>query len=158
MHGLGLGSNRGLYRCNAVWIGVDPFQTAALSHGLHVCHRQAERLDAWHAIACRRLGRRCCGLRFFTRCVTWGAVGALSETLALVNAEAFGRIDRMKVLLNGIAATVGFGPPWKTDVMATLSQIGCVILPDGVTTVSNIIGAAALSEALKSNATLTKLE
>jgi response regulator RpfG family c-di-GMP phosphodiesterase len=60
-----------------------------------------------------------------------GAVGALSETLALVNAEAFGRIDRMKVLLGGIAAKVGFGPPWKCDVMATLSHLGCVILPDG---------------------------
>jgi len=60
-----------------------------------------------------------------------GAVGALSETLALVNAEAFGRIDRMKVLLNAIAPAVGFGPPWKTEVMATLSQLGCVILPDG---------------------------
>ena len=60
-----------------------------------------------------------------------GAVGALSETLALVNAEAFGRIDRMKVLLEGIAGKVGFGPPWKTEVMATLSQLGCVILPDG---------------------------
>ncbi len=60
-----------------------------------------------------------------------GAVGALSETLALVNAEAFGRIDRMKVLLSGIAPAAGFGPPWKTEVMATLSQLGCVILPDG---------------------------
>ncbi len=60
-----------------------------------------------------------------------GAVGALSETLALVNPEAFGRIDRMKALLNGIAAAVGFGPPWKAEVMATLSQLGCVILPDG---------------------------
>jgi response regulator RpfG family c-di-GMP phosphodiesterase len=60
-----------------------------------------------------------------------GAVGALSETLALVNAEAFGRIDRIKVLLNGIAGQVGFGPPWQVNVMASLSQIGCVILPDG---------------------------
>ena len=60
-----------------------------------------------------------------------GAVGALSETLALVNPEAFGRIDRLKALLGGIAPAVGFGPPWKCDVMATLSQLGCVILPDG---------------------------
>ncbi|MGE0334403.1 MAG: HD domain-containing phosphohydrolase [Gammaproteobacteria bacterium] len=59
-----------------------------------------------------------------------GAVGALGETLALVNPEAFGRIDRLKELLRVVAPQVGFGPPWKIDVMATLSQLGCVILSE----------------------------
>lgn len=60
-----------------------------------------------------------------------GAVGALSETLGLVNAEAFGRVDRMKALLAMLAPAAAYGPPWKVEVLATLSQLGCVILPDG---------------------------
>jgi response regulator RpfG family c-di-GMP phosphodiesterase len=60
-----------------------------------------------------------------------GAVGALGEALGLVNAEAFGRGDRMKALLEAIAPAMGYGPPWAVSVLATLSQLGCVVLPDG---------------------------
>lgn len=60
-----------------------------------------------------------------------GAVGALSEALGLVNAEAFGRVDRMKTLLRLLAPVAAYGPAWKVDILAALSQLGCVILPDG---------------------------
>lgn len=59
-----------------------------------------------------------------------GAVGALGDTLALVNPEAFGRTDRVKELLAALAPVVGYGPTWKVGVMATLSQLGCVVLSE----------------------------
>lgn len=59
-----------------------------------------------------------------------GAVGALGDTLGLVNPEAFGRIDRLKDLIAALGPAVGFGPAWKAGVLATLSQLGCVILSE----------------------------
>lgn len=60
-----------------------------------------------------------------------GAVAALGDTLALVNPEAFGRSDRMKKLLRALALRLKLQETWQLELLPTLSQLGCVILPDG---------------------------
>ena len=83
VHGLGFGSDGRLHGCDAFGVGIDPLQTALLCHGLHVGHRQAERLHAWHAGACggSLRGGRC----FFTCGLLHGCVAFM----ALMTFRAF---------------------------------------------------------------------
>ncbi len=73
-----------------------------------------------------------------------GAVRALSETLALVNPEAFGRVDRISQTMHDVASAAGCNIAWEIQVVAALSQIGCVILPSG--TLNKLAAGCALTE------------
>ena len=58
-----------------------------------------------------------------------GSVRVLSEILQLVNPEAFGRASRIRHYARAIAKRMGVANLWQLDTAASLSQIGCVILP-----------------------------
>ncbi len=59
-----------------------------------------------------------------------GSIGVLSEVLALVNPEAFGRSSRITRYVESIAAHLHVSELWTIKTAAMLSQIGCVILPE----------------------------
>lgn len=59
-----------------------------------------------------------------------GCVSVLTETLSLVNPEAFGRANRIERFTRAIAKQAGVGDLWKYEMAALLSQIGCVVLPE----------------------------
>lgn len=60
-----------------------------------------------------------------------GCISVLTETLSLVNPEAFGRANRVARFTRSIAQQVGDeGDLWKFEMAAMLSQIGCVVLPE----------------------------
>ncbi|MEF2145092.1 MAG: HD domain-containing phosphohydrolase [Desulfovibrionaceae bacterium] len=59
-----------------------------------------------------------------------GCVAVLTETLSLVNPEAFGRAARVARFTTAIAKQADCEELWKYEVAAMLSQIGCVILPE----------------------------
>ncbi len=61
-----------------------------------------------------------------------GSIGVLSEILALVNPEAFGRASRITRYAEMIAANLHVSEMWVIKTAAMLSQIGCVILPESV--------------------------
>lgn len=61
-----------------------------------------------------------------------GAVRVLGEVLALVNTTAFGRADRTRRLIHDLAAVLPEAGRWEVDVAATLSQLGCVVVPENV--------------------------
>ncbi len=98
VHRLGFCGDCRLNGSDAFGIGVDPFQTTALRHGLHFCHRQCEGLNAGHAGTC---GCMCCFLlRFFARCMTWGTIRALATFLVL--SARFTRLTWLTGLLWGL--------------------------------------------------------
>ena len=59
-----------------------------------------------------------------------GSIGVLSDVLSMVNPEAFGKTTRVKRLVRAVAAQMQLGDIWQYETMASLSQIGCVILPE----------------------------
>jgi response regulator RpfG family c-di-GMP phosphodiesterase len=59
-----------------------------------------------------------------------GCISVLSETLSLVNPEAFGRANRVARFARAIAQQAGVDNVWKYEMAAMLSQIGCVVLPE----------------------------
>ena len=61
-----------------------------------------------------------------------GSIGVLSEVLALVNPEAFGRSSRITRYAESIAVHLHVSELWSIKTAAMLSQIGCVILPESV--------------------------
>ena len=61
-----------------------------------------------------------------------GSLKALSDVLSLVNPEAFGRASRLKRYVTGLAHHMGLSDVWRLEIAASLSQIGCVILPDTI--------------------------
>jgi response regulator RpfG family c-di-GMP phosphodiesterase len=61
-----------------------------------------------------------------------GSIKVLSEVLALLNPEAFGRASRITRYVREIALKMGLADVWQLETAATLSQIGCIILPEGV--------------------------
>ena len=61
-----------------------------------------------------------------------GSIRVLSEVLALVNPEAFGRSSRITRYVELIAAHLHVSEAWSIKTAAMLSQIGCVILPESV--------------------------
>ena len=61
-----------------------------------------------------------------------GCIGVLSEVLALVNPEAFGRSARITRYVESIAENLHVSELWSIKTAAMLSQIGCVILPESV--------------------------
>ena len=59
-----------------------------------------------------------------------GAIKVLTDMLALVKPEAFGRASRISRHVRDIAAEMNLEQPWQYETAAMLSQIGCLALPD----------------------------
>ncbi len=73
-----------------------------------------------------------------------GSVHVLTEVLSLTNPEAFGRMARIKRLMRRVGEKIGIKRIWWLETLAMMSQIGCVILPDGV--LEKVATAAPLTE------------
>ena len=73
-----------------------------------------------------------------------GSIKVLTEVLALVNPEAFGRSSRLQRLVRDIANQMEIAEVWQFETAAMLSQIGCVILPE--TTLKKIYQGQKLNE------------
>ena len=61
-----------------------------------------------------------------------GSIKVLTELLALVNPEAFGRCSRIRNCVRKIAEQMELPDLWQLETAALLSQIGCVIFPEEV--------------------------
>lgn len=59
-----------------------------------------------------------------------GSIKVLSEVLALLNPEAFGRALRVASYAKRITAELGVNEIWQIVTAARLSQIGCITLPE----------------------------
>ena len=57
-----------------------------------------------------------------------GSIHVLTEVLSLVNPAAFGRAMRVRRYVHHIAGRLGLGSPWKFEVAAMMSQLGCVTI------------------------------
>ena len=57
-----------------------------------------------------------------------GSVQVLSEVLSLVNPAAFSRAMRIRRYISQVAAKMKLGSPWRYEVAAMMSQLGCVTL------------------------------
>ena len=58
-----------------------------------------------------------------------GCINMLTDVLALVNPEAFGRSNRIRNFCTEIASIYDVPDIWQIETAALLSQIGCVVLP-----------------------------
>lgn len=58
-----------------------------------------------------------------------GSIKVLTELLALINPDAFGRSNRIHRLVRQIALHLGVTKTWEMENAALLSQIGCMLLP-----------------------------
>lgn len=58
-----------------------------------------------------------------------GSVQVLTDVLALVNPEAFGRSERIRDLVVKMGARLEAKPLWQLELAAMLCQLGCVALP-----------------------------
>ncbi|MBI3602998.1 MAG: response regulator [Nitrospirae bacterium] len=59
-----------------------------------------------------------------------GSIKVLSDVLALVNPEAFGRSARVTRYVGEIAVQMNVPDLWCVKTAAMLSQVGCIILPE----------------------------
>ena len=59
-------------------------------------------------------------------------IHVLTDVLSLVNPEAFGRTTRLKRHMHDLAHSMGLPQIWSLETAALLSQIGAVLLPQGV--------------------------
>lgn len=59
-----------------------------------------------------------------------GCIKVLSEILALLNPEAFGRATRITRYVKEVASQLQAPNLWQLETAATLSQMGCIILPE----------------------------
>jgi response regulator RpfG family c-di-GMP phosphodiesterase len=73
-----------------------------------------------------------------------GSIKVLSEILAIVKPEVFGRIDRLRAKAGEIAARLGDVPVWEIDTAANLALLGCVGLAPEL--MDRVISGAALSD------------
>ncbi|MBW1959068.1 MAG: response regulator [Deltaproteobacteria bacterium] len=60
-----------------------------------------------------------------------GSINVLTKVLSLVNPEAFGRSSRIKRYVKQVADKLELPDIWRLELAAMLSQIGCVIFPEG---------------------------
>ncbi len=61
-----------------------------------------------------------------------GSVSVLSETLSMVNPEAFSRGSRIRRYVRHVVNELQLGGVWQFELAAMLSQIGCVAVPPEV--------------------------
>ena len=71
-----------------------------------------------------------------------GALGIVSEILAIVSPPAFQRSTRVETIVRQLASALALPEPWRFQVAATLSQLGCVAVP------SEIIDRAGVEDGL----------
>ena len=65
------------------------------------------------------------------------SIQVLTEILSLVNPEAFGRTMRIRRYVKHIASKLGWESPWRYEIAAMLSQLGCITLhPDTLAAVA----------------------
>ncbi len=57
-----------------------------------------------------------------------GSIQVLTEVLSLVNPSAFGRALRMRRYIHHVAKHMALADPWRFEVAAMMSQLGCVTL------------------------------
>jgi CheY-like chemotaxis protein len=57
-----------------------------------------------------------------------GSIHVLTEVLSLVNPAAFGRAVRLRRYVHHIAQRMSLRSPWRFEVAAMMSQLGCVTL------------------------------
>jgi len=74
-----------------------------------------------------------------------GSIGVLIEVLSLVNPTAFSRTHRIRRYVKHMAEQLKLPDLWQYELAATLSQIGCVVVPP------DIMEKAYLHQALNSN-------
>ncbi|HEY1273096.1 MAG TPA: response regulator, partial [Terriglobales bacterium] len=55
-----------------------------------------------------------------------GTIQVLSEVLSLANPAAFGRATRLRRYMSHLVAELGLSKPWRFEVAALMSQLGCV--------------------------------
>jgi response regulator RpfG family c-di-GMP phosphodiesterase len=73
-----------------------------------------------------------------------GSIRALTDILALSSPTLFGRANRIRQLASAIAREAAYEDTWRLDVAASLSQIGCISLPDH--TAARLFNGEELSE------------
>ena len=61
-----------------------------------------------------------------------GCVKVLSDVLALVNPLAFGQASRIRRTVDGLLRRVPVPQPWRLEIAALLSSLGCVTLAEGL--------------------------
>jgi response regulator RpfG family c-di-GMP phosphodiesterase len=61
-----------------------------------------------------------------------GSVRILSEVLSLASPLAFGRANRLKALVTGLAEKLEVSERWPVEIAAMLSQLGSISLPEEV--------------------------
>jgi hypothetical protein len=61
-----------------------------------------------------------------------GCIKMLTEILNQVNPEAFGRSERIKRHVKNMVGPLGLKEPWKHELAAMLSQIGCIFIPEEI--------------------------
>lgn len=61
-----------------------------------------------------------------------GSIQVLTEALSLANPEAYGRANRIKILMHKLAKAADVPITWELDIAAMLSHIGCMALPRAV--------------------------
>jgi response regulator RpfG family c-di-GMP phosphodiesterase len=71
-----------------------------------------------------------------------GCVRVLGEVLALVSPPAFGRANRAQQLVRSLGLFLPPAAAWDVELAATLSQLGCVTVPE------RVLAAAERGEAL----------
>lgn len=57
-----------------------------------------------------------------------GSIQVLTEVLSLVNPAAFGRALRVRRYIHQVATRMTLASPWRFEVAAMMSQLGCVTL------------------------------
>jgi FixJ family two-component response regulator len=57
-----------------------------------------------------------------------GSIQVLTEVLSLVNPAAFSRAVRIRKYVSHLAKALGLNNPWRFEVAAMMSQLGCVTL------------------------------
>jgi response regulator RpfG family c-di-GMP phosphodiesterase len=66
-----------------------------------------------------------------------GSIQVLTEMLSLVNPAAFGRALRVRRYMHHVATRLALPSPWRFEVAAMMSQLGCVTLhPETIEAVS----------------------
>jgi response regulator RpfG family c-di-GMP phosphodiesterase len=57
-----------------------------------------------------------------------GVIQVLTEVLSMVNPAAFCRAERLRGYVQQVTGKLGLASPWKFEVAAMLSQLGCITL------------------------------
>jgi len=57
-----------------------------------------------------------------------GSIHVLTEVLSLANPAAFGRAARLRRYISHIVQRMSLGNPWKFEVAAMMSQLGCIAM------------------------------